>query len=97
MTNWLKTGRVLPTHKGYVFPSRFRHTSYPHQRIDADYSISAPTPSILLVSQQITSEVLHVIRLKYLSLLSSITWSHARHRQKNAVEFLEYYDEDVIR
>ena len=42
----------------------FRHTSYPHQRIDADCSISAPTP-ILPISRQITSEALYVIRLKY--------------------------------
>lgn len=55
----------LTIHKGCVFPGRFRHTSYPYQRIDADCSINAPTPSILLVSRQITSEALHIIRLKY--------------------------------
>ena len=52
-------------HKGCGFPGRSRHTSYPHRRIDADCSISAPTPSILPVSRQITSEALHIIRLKY--------------------------------
>ena len=60
-------------HKGCVLPRRFRHTSYSHQRIDADCSISALTLSILLVSRQITSEALHVIRLSIQSLSSSIT------------------------
>ena len=75
----------------------FRHTSYPHQRIDADCSISAPTP-ILPISRQITSEALYVIRLKY-SKSIAIDYPIATLviERKDVAEFLECYDEDIIR
>lgn len=80
----LKTKQTLRSfltiHKGCIFPGRFRHTSYPHQRIDADRSISAPT------------------RLKY-SKSIAIDYPIATLviERKDVAEFLECYDEDIIR